>query len=285
MVLMPFVILLFYYLFHHHNRPDVAITSQTNSNFSAIGLGLYTIMWNFLGWDNVTTYAEEVSKPIRTYLISVITAFSSIFIVYLFVIWISIHSGVDHNVLSEKGFPALGEIIAGRWLGILIAIGGMASGLGLYSSVLLSVSRVPLAMAEDTLLPSKLHTLHPKYGTPYVSIFWCTVVVSFMIVLPFSELIIMDVIIYGAALFLEFISLIVLRHKMPLDYRPFRIPLKTPGLILMILLPISVYLIALTGTLMNDGGSMRPFIIAISILFTAEILWRLIVWRNPNILK
>lgn len=285
MVLTPFVILFFYYLFNYNNQSEVVIPYHNDPNFSAIGLGLYTIMWNFLGWDNVTTYAEEVSKPIRTYLISVITAFSTIFIVYLFVILISIHSGIDHSVLSEKGFPALGEIIAGRWLGILMAIGGMASGLGLYSSVLLSVSRVPQAMAEDSLLPKKLHTIHPKYGTPYFSIFCCSVVVSFMIVFPFSELIIMDVIIYGAALFLEFISLIVLRHKMSRNFRPFRIPLKTPGLILMILLPVSVYITALTGTLMKEGGSTRPVILAICMLLTAEILWRLIIWRNPNILK
>jgi hypothetical protein len=53
----------------------------------------------------------------------------------------------------------------------------------------------------------------------------------------------------------------------------------------MILLPVSVYITALTGTLMKEGGSTRPVILAICMLLTAEILWRLIIWRNPNILK
>src|ERR1035437_4911699 len=137
-VLTPFFILLFYFLTHHAISFSLPSSSLNEIKFSAFGLGLYTVMWNFLGWDNVTTYAEEVSKPIRTYLISIIIAFIVIFVVYFFVLFISIQAGIDHAVLSKEGFPALGEFVAGKWLGALIAIGGMASGLGLYSSVLLS---------------------------------------------------------------------------------------------------------------------------------------------------
>lgn len=103
----------------------------------------------------------------------------------------------------SAGFPALGLKIGGQWLGAFIAIGGMAATLGLYSGVLLSVSRVPKVMADDKLLPQLLHREHKEYGTPYVSIIACSAVVSMMILLKFSELLVMDVIVYGAALFLE----------------------------------------------------------------------------------
>ena len=36
-------------------------------------------MWNFIGWDNVTTYAEEVNKPVKSYLVSVLFAFVAVF--------------------------------------------------------------------------------------------------------------------------------------------------------------------------------------------------------------
>ncbi len=85
--------------------------------------------------------------------------------------------------------------------------------LGPYSAVLLSVSRVPKVMADDKLVPKVLNKLHPKYKSPYISILFCSVVVSLMTVWTFEELLIIDITLYGAALFLEFIALIVLRIK------------------------------------------------------------------------
>ena len=282
-VLFPFFILFIYFLTHHSLSVPLSSAPLKEIKFSAFGLGLYTVMWNFLGWDNVTTYADEVTQPIRTYLRSIVIAFVVIFLVYFFIIQLSIHSGINYDVLSKEGFPALGELIGGKWMGALVAIGGMASGIGLYSSVLLSVSRVPKAMSDDKLLPRKLHQLHSKFNTPYISIICCSVVVSFLIVFTFSDLLIMDVIIYGAALFLEFASLLILRIKLPDQNRPFMIPLNIPGLFFMICLPIGVYFIALTGAVMNSENTMWTVLFSLGILATAEILWRFIVWRNPEL--
>jgi amino acid transporter len=95
----------------------------------------------------------------------------------------------------------------------------------------------------------------------------------------------MDVIIYGAALFLEFVSLIILRIKSPEANRPFKIPLNITGLVIMICLPIGVYFIALAGAILDSGNSWQPVLLAIGILATAEIFWRFIVWRNPGLRK
>jgi hypothetical protein len=43
-------------------------------------------MWNCLGWDNVTTYAEEVEKPERSYFISILLAFALVMVIYFGVI-------------------------------------------------------------------------------------------------------------------------------------------------------------------------------------------------------
>src|SRR5664279_5611847 len=102
-------------------------------------------------------------------------------------------------------------------------------------------------MADDGLLPAKIHTLHPRFKTPYISIIICAAVVSFMILWSFQELIIIDVTLYGAGLFLEFVTLIKLRITAPDAHRPFRIPLNTPWLFVMLLLPFTVFTIALCG--------------------------------------
>jgi amino acid transporter len=284
-ILTPFIILFVYFLVHHDG--SLAFPAQTlhGVKFPMLGLGLYTVMWNFLGWDNVTTYADEVSKPVKTYLLSVFTAFGLIFLVYFLVLFVSIHSGMDHGILSEEGFPALGELVGGRWLGGLVAIGGLASGLGLYCAVLLSVSRVPKVMSDDELLPPKLHELHSKYKTPYISIICCSLVVSVMVMLTFADLLVIDVILYGAALFLEFITLIIFRLKAPQLHRPFRIPLNVAGLCLMTLLPVSVYVVALIGAFSDSGGTFVPVLIALGTLLSAEVVWQLILWRKPHLKK
>jgi len=282
-VLVPFLILFVLGFAHYGNTFSLSGFSLKGVGFSSIGMGLYTIMWNFIGWDNVTTYAEEVNKPVRSYIKSVAIAFLLIFGMYFLAIITAQLSGIDVNTLSEEGFPVLGLLIGGQWLGALLSIAGMASALGLFSGVLLSVSRVPKVMSDDELLPAKLHAIHPKYKSPYVSIIVCSLVVSLMILWTFGDLLIIDVTVYGAGLFLEFISLIVLRIKAPNEHRPFKIPLNIFGLCLLLLLPVTVFVIALTGAISESGKTLVPALFALGALLTAEIVWRIIVYLKPHL--
>src|SRR6201986_392877 len=267
-VLTPFLVLILAFFYHHTGAVAIPSLSVNGIAFPSLGMALYTVMWNCLGWDNVTTYAEEVEKPVRSYLISIFTAFVLVLVVYFFTILVTQQSHIDFAVLTDKGFPALGIMIGGQWLGILIAAGGMASTLGIYAAVLLSVSRVPKVMADDGLLPKWLNKQHSKFNTPYISIIICSIVVSLMVLWTFADLLIIDVTVYGAGLFLEYISLIRLRMKEPKTPRPFRIPLNVAGLCLMTLLPLTVYLVALTGALSSAGNGIMPALFAIGVLAT-----------------
>ena len=299
LVLTPFLLVFFLLLSHHaanapalvssvvsaHTAvPAVAPTASGGSpDFPALSMGIYLVMWNFLGWDNATTYAGEVARPVRSYLVSVSIAFVLILVIYLLTA-LSVHrSGIDPAILKEEGFPALGVLAGGRWLGILLAAGGMASTIGMYSAVLLSVSRIPQVMADDRLLPARLCQLHSRFRTPYISIIASSVVVSILVLFTFSELVVMDIVLYAAGLFLEFMALLSLRIKEPLRERPFRIPLNNTGLILMILLPVGVYLIALTGEIGASERMAMPVLVALAMLLSAEPVWRLIRWRNPSV--
>ena len=279
-VLVPFVILFGWSLVAHNGHLVIPKPSFKHSSFSAVGLGLYVVMWNFIGWDNVTTYAEEVNKPVRSYLISILIAFIAVFLIYFIALLIAVNSGIASSALAEEGFPSLGSLIGGYNLGSVVAIGGMASMVGLYSAVLLSVSRIPKVMSDDRLLPSALNKLHPKFKSPYVSVICCSVVVSGMVIWKFEELIIIDITLYGAALFLEYVALIRLRKIASGEHRPFKIPLKIPGLILMTLLPLSVYVIAMIGSFLNSEKALVPAAFAIAVLFSAELVWQIVKWRN-----
>jgi amino acid transporter len=280
-VLTPFIIL-FVLAFYHHTVTTIPSPSLKGIPFSSLGMALYTIMWNCLGWDNVTTYAEEVEQPVKSYLFSMFSAFVLVIVVYFLVILVSQQSGVDTGALGEHAFPAVGVLIGGKWLGALISVAGMASSFGIYAAVLLSVCRVPKVMADDDLLPNRLNRLHPRFQTPYVSILICSLVVSFMILWPFTELLIIDVTVYGAGLSLEYITLVKLRIKSPDAIRPFKIPLNVVGLCIMIFLPFSVYFIALAGAFSSAASAIWAAIFAITALSSAELVWRLILWKKPH---
>jgi amino acid transporter len=101
LVLIPFLILFGCSFVQHHGHIIFPKPSFEHSSFSTVSFGLYTVMWNFIGWDNVTTYAEEVKKPVRSYLISIAIAFIAVFTIYFIAILIAINSGINPETLEN----------------------------------------------------------------------------------------------------------------------------------------------------------------------------------------
>jgi amino acid transporter len=282
-VLVPFLFM-FGMAFLHPAAHPLPPAAPNPTGFPALSLGLYTVMWNFIGWDNATTYAGEVNRPIRTYFVSVCAAFLITLTVYTLAALAVSRSGIDTAALKDGGFPVLGQLVGGRGLGMLIAAGGMASTLGLYSAVLLSVSRVPQVMADDRLLPARFCAPHPRFKTPYISIIASSLVVSILVLFTFADLIIMDIILYGAGLSLEFLALLTLRAKEPHIRRPFRIPLGRAGLVFLFLLPLGIYTVALTGAIQSSERIGLPLYLSIGMLFSPAIIWQFIRRRRDKIL-
>jgi amino acid transporter len=267
-VMVPFLILFFtgfihtdFSVVHHHN------------GMTSLGMAIFTIMWNFIGWDNATTYAAEVDKPIRAYLKAIFLAFASIYIIYISITWLALHSGISGSEFAEKGIPYLGELIGGKTLGTILSIGGMASMMGIFCAVLLSVSRVPAVMGKDNLLPKIFTREHSKYHTPYISIVACACIVSLLILLPLADLIVMDICLYTGGVSLEFAALISLRKKAASDQRPFRIPLKKKGLLLLFLAPTFIFVLALIGSVTGTSENKPAVLYAILALLSAPIVW------------
>jgi len=282
LVLIPFIVLI---AVSNHPAPHLThfAASFKNTGSSLIGMGLFTIMWNFIGWDNVTTYAEEVKSPVKSYRKAVVIAFCTVFVLYFATVLTTEQSHISPTLLRDNGFAAIGPFTGRNWLGLLISAGGMISSIGLFSAVLLSVSRVPQVMSEDKLLPGKLHALHPKYGSPHVSIIICAIVVSCMTAWTFGELLIIDITIYFAGLALEYISLVKLRIKEPNATRPFKIRLNTTGLCIMVALPIIVYLTALSDAIIKSKEAVKPALFAFALILSAEVMWIIVKWKNPRI--
>src|ERR1700712_5250807 len=81
-VITPFIVLFGLAFYHHAGSLTIPSPSLKGIAFPSFGMALYTVMWNCLGWDNTTTYAEEVEKPVRSYLVSMFVAFAMVIVIY-----------------------------------------------------------------------------------------------------------------------------------------------------------------------------------------------------------
>ncbi|HVY74628.1 MAG TPA: APC family permease, partial [Puia sp.] len=272
LVMVPFFALLLCGVFHGHTAAASATVAHA-PGFTSISLALYTIMWNYIGWDNATTYAGEVERPVRAYLVATLLAFAAVYLIYTSATWLAQSAGLNSQTFADEGIPFLGATIGGKWLGDLLSLGGMASMAGIFIAVLLSVSRVPAVMARDRLMPASLARIHSRYQTPYVSILICAGVVSLLVLRPLSDLLVIDISLYGAGIVLEFIALVRLRRLLPDAPRKFKIPLGKNGLIGLFIPPLLVLTIALSGALLDSGKGFLPALFAIGAILTALPAW------------
>jgi amino acid transporter len=273
MILMVAVMVPFLILYFEGFRSSVFSTLHPQTGMTSLSLALFTIMWNCSGWDNATTYAGEVNRPVRSYLKAIIFAFTAVYVFYISFTYLALHSGISASVFTEKGIPYLGTLIGGHSLGSILSVGGMASAIGIFCAVMLSVSRVPAVMGKDEVLPKIFTRLNKKYQTPYISIIACACIISILILRPLADLFIMDICLYTAGILLEFAALLTLRKKGADLERPFRIPLKRNGLLILFFLPILVFSVALIGVLFGTEEYRSSALIAILAIISAPVAW------------
>jgi amino acid transporter len=100
----------------------------------------------------------------------------------------------------------------------------MISGFGMFNALVMSYSRLPLAMAQDGMLPKVFGKVHPKSKAPWVAIVALAIGWAMCLGLGFARLVTLDILLYGGSLGLEFVALIVLRVREPKLKRPFKVP-------------------------------------------------------------
>jgi amino acid transporter len=121
----------------------------------------------------------------------------------------------------------------------------MMSAFGMFNALVMSYSRLPLAMARDGMLPKIFARTNRRTNAPWVAILLCAAGWALCLGLGFSRLITLDIMLYGASLMLEFVTLVVLRIREPELKREFRVPGGLPGAILAGLFPLGLLLLAL----------------------------------------
>jgi amino acid transporter len=114
-------------------------------------------------------------------------------------------------------------LVGGPVLRIALVVGGMFSAFGMFNALVMSYSRLPLAMAQDGMLPKAFGSLNRRRA-PWVAIVALATGWAACLNLGFERLVTIDILIYGLSLALEFLALIALRIREPQLKRPFRVP-------------------------------------------------------------
>jgi basic amino acid/polyamine antiporter, APA family len=209
----------------NHNWFEHGWSTFAPNGFQGIITGASTIFFAYIGFDAVSTAAEETKNPQRDIPIGIIGSLAICTLLYILVTAV-ITSIVPLNQISKEAAVAgaMSHIGFG-WASLLINIGAIAG----LTSVLLVLQmggvRIFYAIARDGLLPKVLAKVHPKFQTPHI----CTVLVGLFVsfgagLLPINLLAEMCNIGTLGAFMVVCLGVAILRFTDPKRVRPFRCP-------------------------------------------------------------
>ncbi|MFZ1084140.1 MAG: APC family permease [Terracidiphilus sp.] len=270
LLIAPFVALTalgFWHGFHSH--PTVHWGGTHSS--AGIALAIQVAMWNYMGWDNAATVAGEVENPPRNYPRAMIWSTLLVAVSYLLPLCAMAVSGIATSSFSTGDWTDVAVLLGGPLLGLAMIAGGAINGFGMFNALVLSYTRLPMAMAEDGMLPV-IFALRNRRDVPWVSVLLCGAAWAAALSLPFERLISIDLILYGSSLLLEFVALVVLRVREPELKRPF----KAGNLAFASLLgvaPLLLILFALYAARAEKIGSISALLLAAVVALMGPILY------------
>jgi basic amino acid/polyamine antiporter, APA family len=204
------------------------LLGQVNAGGQPVGMiaGAAIIFFAYIGFDSVSTHAEEAKNPRRDVPIGIIASLLICTVLYIAVVAvltgmvpydkISVDAGVS-DAFKQAGLP---------WAEFIIAAAGVAGITSVLLVMMLSAPRVFLAMARDGMVPpSFFAAVHPKFRTPWKSTILIGVFVATLTgFLPIDALLHMTNIGTLFAFLIVCAAVLIMRRTNPNADRPFRAP-------------------------------------------------------------
>ena len=220
----------FFYVDTANWRPFIPPNTGEFGHFGWSGIlrGAGVIFFAYIGFDAVSTAAQEAKNPQRDLPIGILGSLAICTVLYILMALVMTgiapyaELNVPHPVYVaiERAGPGL------KWLGYLINIGAIAGLASVVLVMLMGQPRIFFTMANDGLLPAVFGKVHPKFRTPYVSTI-VTGIVAALIAGLFPIGLLGELVSIGTLLAFVIVSggIIVLRRTQPDLPRPFRTPL------------------------------------------------------------
>jgi APA family basic amino acid/polyamine antiporter len=183
------------------------------------------VFFAYIGFDMVSTSAEETRNPGRDLPRGII--FSLLICTVLYILVSGTLTGMLPYTKLGVASPVSNAVIQVglNWAGVIISLGALCGLTTVLLVLLYGQSRIFFAMSRDGLLPAFFSRVHPRFRTPYLSTGLVGIVVAVVAALiPFS--VILELVNIGtlAAFILVSIGVLVLRRTQPDLRRAFRVP-------------------------------------------------------------
>ncbi len=232
-VLLVFIALGGYTLVHHPEMraanwhpfvpPNLGHFGQFG--WSGVCRGAAVIFFAYIGFDAVSTAAQEAKDPKKDMPIGILGSLAVCTVLYILV-GLVLTGLVNYRFLNVPDSLAIGiEKTGVQWGSLLVKVGALGGLTSTMIVMLLGQSRVFFSMSKDGLLPKMFSAVHPKFRTPWISSLTVGLIVAtFASLIPLTKLGEMTSIGTLLAFIIVCAGVWVLRKRSPEVPRPFRAP-------------------------------------------------------------
>jgi len=203
------------------------------NGFSGVAAGAAIVFFAYIGFDAISTTAEETRDPQRNMPIGIIGSLVICTVIYIAVAAVFTgmisYGDLKKTLAGEQAEPltlAMKHVNMPNWMVGVVAFGSVVAHTAVLLVFQLGQPRIFFAMARDGLLPPAFARVHPRFQTPHITTIVTGLVVA--VTASFTSLEAMvDLTNIGTlfAFILVCIGIVILRVKDPDRPRPFRVPL------------------------------------------------------------
>jgi APA family basic amino acid/polyamine antiporter len=206
----------------------IPVLGNSNSAGEPVGVlaGAAIIFFAYIGFDSVSTHAEEAKNPQRDVPIGIITSLLICTVLYIAVVAVLTGMVPFPDLSKDAGVSDAFKRIGLNWAEFIIAVAGVAGITSVLLVMMLSAPRVFLAMARDGLVPRNIFaSVHPTFRTPWISTMLIGAFVAAMTAfLPIDALLHLTNIGTLFAFVIVCGAVLIMRRTNPEAERPFRCP-------------------------------------------------------------
>ncbi len=247
-ILVPTLVVCAMGLAKWRHNPFSPVVPPHQPLFNVFGVGLALGLWLYSGYEQLSTVAEEVENPQRSYPRALALVVPMSIATYFLPTLACLAALGDWQNWHTGHFSDAAQLIGGPWLGAWMTIAAMVTSVSLLNGTVLASTRMPFAMAEDGYLPAALTRVHPRYRTPWIAIIVSATVYGLLAVQTLTQLISVYNWLRVATTIMTVLAAWKLRRKSPEMHRPFVIPGGRTGLIYTVAAPVVMGGVALLGS-------------------------------------